>query len=218
MTRRSLVLFVILLAVALIATLPLRLALAGAGTGLGARAAEGSIWSGRLIDARLGPLPLGQLSASVSPLALLIGRIKVSLAGDGSSREPVRAILIAGGGVRAVEALSGSIDATGVLGPLPISSLAFVDAHTRFEGGACRAAGGQVRATIAPATVPGLAMPPSLSGTLRCEGAALILPLASVSGAERLTLRLTGNGRWTARASIGTQAAPLSFSGDLGAP
>src|SRR3546814_14250723 len=52
----------------------MRLALAWADAddaGIAAREVRGSIWSGELVEARLGALPLGTVKASLSPLALL---------------------------------------------------------------------------------------------------------------------------------------------------
>ena len=50
----------------IVATFPMRLALSLAGAadaGVSAREIRGSIWSGALIDARLGALPLGTVRA-----------------------------------------------------------------------------------------------------------------------------------------------------------
>ena len=49
------------------ATFPMRLALSLAGVsdaGFSARTVRGSVWSGELVDARLGALPLGTVKAS----------------------------------------------------------------------------------------------------------------------------------------------------------
>jgi general secretion pathway protein N len=42
----------------------------------------------------------------------------------------------------------------------------------------------------------GVALPASLSGNVRCDGGALLLPLVSQSGMERLNLRLFEDGRY----------------------
>lgn len=65
----------------LIATFPMRLALAWSGAtdaGITARDVRGSVWSGELVDARLGVLPLGTVSASLSPLALIGGNTELA--------------------------------------------------------------------------------------------------------------------------------------------
>src|SRR3546814_16757515 len=75
--RRGWIIAAALLALLLLAaTFPMRLALAWSGAadaGVAAREVRGSIWSGELVEARLGALPLGTVRASLSPLALLGG-------------------------------------------------------------------------------------------------------------------------------------------------
>ena len=61
---RRAVLFAALFAIALVAFLPLRLVLGGSG--LTAREASGSVWAGRLKEARIGPAALGDLDARLS--------------------------------------------------------------------------------------------------------------------------------------------------------
>src|SRR3546814_16030347 len=61
----------------------MRLALAWADAddaGIAAREVRGSIWSGELVEARLGALPLGTVKASLSPLALLGGDVDLGFA------------------------------------------------------------------------------------------------------------------------------------------
>src|SRR3546814_13362629 len=74
----------LLLALMLIVlTFPMRLALAWADAddaGIAAREVRGSIWSGELVEARLGALPLGPVKASLSPLALLGGDVDLGFA------------------------------------------------------------------------------------------------------------------------------------------
>ncbi|HEU0067174.1 MAG TPA: type II secretion system protein N, partial [Sphingomonas sp.] len=81
------------LLIAMLVFLPLRLVLGMAGVGeegLTARAVEGSVWMGRLRDARFGDVPLGDLNAHVSPWPLLIGRARVEL--DTRGDTPARSL------------------------------------------------------------------------------------------------------------------------------
>ena len=81
--RRAL--FLAMFALAMLAFLPMRLALGFAGLdaqGFSAREVRGSLWSGRLVEARFGDIALGDLDAGVSPLALLIGRARIALQGE----------------------------------------------------------------------------------------------------------------------------------------
>lgn len=86
MSRRSLILlFLLLLVPALAITLPLRvgLKLSGGEPGpVSALAAEGSIWSGRLIDARIGAAPLGDPEVGLKFWPLLVGRQRLVIEAD----------------------------------------------------------------------------------------------------------------------------------------
>src|SRR3546814_6559285 len=71
------------LPISLVASLPLRLAVGWAASdtrGLGARGVHGSIWGGTIEQMRVGALPLGTLDAALSPLPLLLGRVRLGLA------------------------------------------------------------------------------------------------------------------------------------------
>ncbi len=92
----------------IVATFPMRLALAWSGAadaGVTAREIRGSVWSGELIDARLGALPLGTLRASLSPLALLTGRTELAFSRS-DDRLGALAGRLHGGGARGVSDLS----------------------------------------------------------------------------------------------------------------
>jgi general secretion pathway protein N len=136
---------------------------------------------------------------------LFIGRARIEL--DSDVDTPTRAIHGAIGisrtGVRADE-----VDATIVPGrlfaPLPVTALSLEAASVRFEDGACAAAEGRVRATLA-GDVAGIALPQALSGAIRCEGKALLIPLTSQAGAERVDMRIEGSGRY--RATVALQPA-----------
>src|SRR3546814_7349193 len=72
---------VLLALMLLAATFPMRLTLAWSGAtdaGVAAREVRGSVWSGELVEARLGALPLGTVRASLSPLALLGGSVELA--------------------------------------------------------------------------------------------------------------------------------------------
>ena len=187
---------------ALLVFLPMRVALGWLGVGeqgLSARAATGSVWSGRLIDARFGDLALGDLDAGVSPLALLIGQARVSLhRGDalhgtiGLSRHG-----------RRIDALTASLPTGRIFAPLPVTRLDLSEVTIHFTDDACDTAEGRVTATLVGA-VGGVALPASVSGNARCDGGALLLPLASQAGTENVLLRVTGAGRYTAALSLQT--------------
>jgi general secretion pathway protein N len=198
-------LFGALLFAALLVFLPLRLVLGVAAVGdagLTARAAEGSVWAGKLRDVRFGDVALGDLDAHLSPWPLLLGRARIEL--DSDVDTPARAVHGAVGvsrtGVRADD-VNATIAPGRLFAPLPVTGLVLEALSVRFEDGACVAAEGRVRATLA-GDVAGVAMPSALSGSVRCEGRALLVPLASQAGAERVDLRIEGDGRYRATVTL----------------
>lgn len=181
--------------VGLVGSIPLR---AGAGLagldqlGLSARALNGVVWSGKVVEGRIGPLPLGRLAVGLDPFALLLGRAALRFDGAPRAEAPGEAGL--SGRVTStrntvsLSGVGGSLE-PGALGTgLPIGLVTFTDFAARWEADRCVEVGGRVRMDLT-APVAGLSLG-SLSGAPRCDGAALVLPLASATGRERLDLRL----------------------------
>lgn len=210
------VLFGALFATALIATFPLRVILGAVGTGVSAREVRGSVWSGRLVEARAGAAVIGDLDARLEPLPLLVARARIALGREGT--DPFTAAMSFGGATRAIDGLSGTVPVAGAFGALPVTGLFFQDVTVRFRDGRCDRAEGQVRASLAAGAVGGVTLPQGLSGAARCDRGALLLPLASASGSESVALRIEGDGRWTATATVpgaGGAAVP-PIAGRLG--
>ncbi|WP_374942806.1 type II secretion system protein N [Sphingomonas sp.] len=207
-------LFGAMLALALLLFVPLRLILGLAGVGdagLTARAAVGSVWAGQLRDARFGDVALGDLDAHLSPWPLVLGRARIEL--DSHADTPALALHGAVGvsrsGVRADD-LTATIAPGRLFAPLPVTALALDAVSVRFDDGTCTAAEGRIRATLA-GDFAGVALPQSLSGAIRCEGKALLIPLASQAGAEHVDLRIEGDSNY--RATVTLQPAdPAALS------
>lgn len=189
----------LLVLLALPLLMPLRLAIVWFGlgeAGLTARAAEGSVWNGKLVEARLGPVALGDLDARLNFFPLFVGRARIDLA-QGETRGAVSASL-AGRGIDDVTAL---IPAAGAFAPLPITAIDMADVSVAFRDGLCASAEGRVRADLGGGATA-LGLPGSLAGNARCDAGALLLPLVSASGAERLTLRIDSARTWQAVLTI----------------
>ena len=181
--------------VALVALVPLRLALDGFGfgaRGLTARAATGSLWLGALQQAQIGPVPLGDLRARLNFWPLLLGRARLSLAGvePGTFRGAVTVTRHSFG----FDDVSARLRVGALFAPLAISTLDFDRVSAGFAAGRCTRAEGRVRAAVS-GDIGGLALS-GLAGEARCAGDALLLPLASPSGLERLNIRLFAEGRY----------------------
>ncbi|MDF2494657.1 type II secretion system protein N [Sphingomonas sp.] len=198
-------LFLAMFVVALIVFLPLRLALGWFGLaeqGLTARSVSGSIWSGHLREARFGQIALGDLSAGVSPLPLLLGRARVEL--DGAAIPPAPRLSGAIAVSRhsfALDDLTASLPVGTAFRPVPVTVLDLEQVSVRFNGDQCDSAEGRVRATLT-GDIGGLPVPATLTGNARCDGGALLLPLVSAAGNEGSTIRLWPDGRYRAELTL----------------
>jgi general secretion pathway protein N len=200
--------FVCALLFSLAALLPLRFALGWLGyadKGLSAREATGSVWLGALTEARFGTVALGDVATRLRFLPLLIGRARLDLqqADDGLR-----------GGVTVSRHGFGIDDATGrieadALGDLPPPTLDLADLSVRFTDGMCVHAEGLVKARFAGELV-GVSLTAGFSGEARCDGPAVLLPLVSQSGGDRLDVRLFADGRYTIDAALRPGGLPYS--------
>lgn len=190
---------------ALIAFLPLRLAMGWfdlGETGLTASDVRGSVWFGTLRQASFGGVPLGDLNARLSLVQLLVGRARIDLSGQsqGSAR-PLHGAIGVSRHSFGIDDLTASLPAGAVFAPVPVSTLDFDDVSVRFQDGNCGKAEGQVRAAIS-GDLGGIALGQGMSGTARCDGAALLLPLTSQAGTESIALRLWSTGRFRAELTV----------------
>jgi general secretion pathway protein N len=193
------VLFGAMLLLALLVFMPLRLALGVIDGGLNAREVTGSIWSGRLNEARIGPVAIGDVSARLAPMPLLVGRARLAVSRDSAAPDRLAGAFDVARNRRSAESVTGTFSVASLFAPLPIAALQLTDVTVRFRDGACGRAEGLVTATVS-GEVAGLPLPASLSGAARCDRGALLLPLASGSG-EGLALRIHGDGRYEGRLS-----------------
>jgi general secretion pathway protein N len=190
---RRVALFGALLALALTVFLPMRLVLGAVDEPLSAREVSGTIWSGRLVEARIGPVALGDLEARLAFLPLLSGRARIEVERDSVGPDRFAGALGFARSRRSAESVSGVLPVDGAFGAMPIAALELTDVTVRFRDGTCEEAEGLIRASLT-ATQPGI--PASLSGAARCDRGALLLPL--MAGGEGLVLRVAGDGRWSA--------------------
>ncbi len=199
------VLFLAFFVAALLAFLPLRLALGWFGVaeqGMTAREVTGSVWAGKLREARFGQIALGDVSAGVAPFPLLTGRARIDL--DGTAAPPAVRLSGAIGVSRhsfGLDDVTASLPVGTAFRPVPVTMLDLDDVSVRFRGDTCESAEGRVRATMA-GEIGGLAVPASLTGNARCDGGALLLPLVSAAGNEGSTIRLWPDGRYRAELTL----------------
>lgn len=190
---RRTVLFAILFVLALLVLLPLRLVIGGSG--LSAREASGSIWSGTLKEARVGPAVLGDLDARVAPLPLLTGRLQLDLSRPSGAPDRLSGSLVLSRNMRAIEGATGLVPIAASIGALPLTSLDLTDVSARFRDGICDRAEGMVRANLSGGAT-GSSLPASLSGTARCDRGAVLVPFVLGGTGGRVELRIHGDGRY----------------------
>ena len=194
-----------MLLIALIVFLPMRAVLGWVGVGdegLVARRVSGTIWGATLTEARFGDLALGDLHARLSPLPLLVGRATMVFAGpEAVSAKQLRGSASVSRHGFGVDHMTATVATGRLFAPVPVSALDLDDVSVRFRDGKCEAAEGRVRATLA-GDVGGITLPQSVSGTARCDGTALLLPLASQAGTESIALRIEGAGTYRAELSL----------------
>lgn len=190
---------------ALIVLMPMRLALAIFGfgdAGLSARQVSGPVWFARLSETHFGDLDLGDVRAALSPFDLLIGRARVDLRGIGQTAgagedKPIAGAITISRHRFGLDDLTASVPVGTIFSPLPVSQVALEGVSVRFDDGACAAAQGRVRAVLSGG-IAGIPLSQGLSGTVKCAGGALLIPLASQAGSESIRLHIRGNGRYRA--------------------
>lgn len=202
---------------AIVALLPLRFAVTTLGLdrgGFAAREVEGSIWTGIFREAQWNGSALGDLRARLATLPLLAGRARVELRGTAGA-PGLDGALVATRHTLGIADMTARIAAPGFLAPLPIASLDLSDLDASFSDAGCLSAKGGVSATFA--TSAGLPLAAAFSGTARCEGGSLFLPLHSPDGAQTAEIRIYPGGRYAVRLTLlpsgGASDAALAAAG-----
>ncbi len=198
--------FGVVFVVSAVALAPLGVVLAMTGVerlGLSAVSAEGSVWSGRLVGARLGGVPMGDVAVRLEPLALLTGEVRLrTTTGAGAFRGD--AVLVRDRDRFGVQHVNGEAPLSLIRASAPLSgSLSLDDVSAIFEQGRCLEASGRVSAP-APPGAGALAAP--LSGSVVCRDGALLLPLEGrgPAGVVTVSLAIQGDGRYRAETRVAT--------------
>lgn len=204
LSLRRAALFIALFALALVATFPMRILVGALGfgeAGLSVREVRGSVWNGRLLESHFGAAALGDLDARLNLLPLLVGRARVDLSRPSEGRGGLAGAISVSRHSLGFDDMTVRLPTASVFAPIPVVALDLDDVSVRFREGGCERAEGLVRAEIR-GDVAGLSLPGGLSGAARCDGANLLLPLASQSGMERMMLRIGRSGGYTADLTV----------------
>ena len=204
LATRPVVLFGAMLITALLIFLPMRLALGIAGVGeqgMTARSVSGSVWGATLSEARFGELPLGDLSAELSPFALIIGQMRLAFHAADDPARTIRGAATVARHLVGINEVTAVIPTGRLFAPLPIAAVSLDDVSVRFRDGTCEAAEGRVTAKVF-GEAGGIVLPPSMSGNVRCDAGKLLLPAQSQAGTESVLLRIGGDGQYRAELAL----------------
>ncbi|NWK96651.1 type II secretion system protein N [Sphingobium lactosutens] len=216
LSRRSRIALILVLLSGLLLFFPMRVALGLAGLerlGVAAREVRGTVWSGRIDQLMLGNMPMGSVRAGLSPISLLMGRARFDVVRARGVTDDIKGALTVGFGRIGVDDVSGAVPLGRSFAPLPVASLILEDVSAYYSGDRCGHAEGRVRARMA-GQFPGLNLSQGLSGAVACDGDALLLPLVSQSGLEKINLRIWRSGRYVAEMRVET--ADPALTGALG--
>ncbi|WP_022681091.1 type II secretion system protein N [Sphingobium bisphenolivorans] len=211
LSRRVRVALITVFALGFLIFMPMRIALGMAGLerlGVAAREVRGTVWSGSIDQLMLGTTSLGSVRAGLSPMSLLVGRARFDIWRRSGAADDLSGALTVGFGRIGVDDVSGAVPLGRTFAPLPVGSLVMEDVSAYFSGQRCGHAEGRIRAQMA-GQFPGLNLTQGLSGVAACDGDALLLPLVSQSGMEKVNLRIWRSGRYVAEMRVETADAAL---------
>jgi general secretion pathway protein N len=212
LSARARAVLILLFLFGLISFMPMRIALGLTGlerVGVSARDVRGSLWNGRIDQLMLGTMPVGAVRAGLSPISLLMGRARIDIWRRRGAADDLSGALTVGFNRIGIDDVTGAVPLGRSFAPLPIGSLVMEDVTAYFSGDRCGHAEGRVRAQLA-GQFPGLNLSQGLSGTASCDGDALLLPLVSQSGLEKISLRIWRSGRYVAEMRVETADAGLA--------
>lgn len=212
LSRRARSALLLVLLGALLLLLPMRLVFAMLDLdryGLAARSIDGSLWWARIEQLTIGDVPVGTVRASLSPVQLFVGRARLDVWRKEGMPDDLAGAISVGSGRIGIDDVTGTLPLGAAMAPLPVSSVEMQDVSARFVDGRCGHAEGQVRARIAGG-IDGLNLSQGLSGAPRCDGDAILLPLVSQSGLEKLNLRISASGRYAVEMLVGTTDPALA--------
>jgi len=197
---------------ALLILFPLRLALDMVDLerfGLSASKASGTVWQGRIHDARFGKLTLGTLDAGLNPFGVLIGRASLGFDRTEHPDGPLTGRILASGSRNGIRNMTGRLGVGGLLAPLPIDALEFTNATALFEDGQCVDANGTLKAIVGT-RFAGLDLTQGMVGALSCDGERVRVAMTSATGLERVDVYVSSSGRYRAWLRINPGAPDLA--------
>lgn len=177
--------------------LPLGLIAPSRVPGLEASRVSGSVWKGRIEDARYNGVPIGDLDIAVSPQSLMSGEPALDFERGGvGDATRLRGRVRGSRTTQRIEGLSGTLRLNALPRGLAPIVITFDELALSLGPAGCMKAGGAVTAQLPD--IPLIGPSPPLAGTARCDSAAILAPLASPRSIISVDLRFWMDGRWQA--------------------
>jgi general secretion pathway protein N len=201
-------LIILVLAAAGLTQVPLKMAVETMHLGkfgLTASEIDGNLWSGHLLNAQLGKVPLGDVSSDMSLADLAKGRVKLVITGT----DPVSQLKGAFGyGIGGAGVEGFNLGVSGLQGApmMPRAKLVLDGLTAHFPGGECAEASGSARVSLSGAAA-------GMSGPALCREGKLVFDMASDSGHEQEVITILSANSYRVRALI--KSAPLALAGRL---
>jgi general secretion pathway protein N len=201
-------LIILVLAAAGLTQVPLKMAVETMHLGkfgLTASEIDGNLWSGHLLNARLGKVPLGDVSSDMSLADLEKGRVKLVITGT----DPVSQLKGAFGyGIGGAGVEGFNLGVSGLQGApmMPRAKLVLDGLTAHFPGGECAEASGSARVSLSGAAA-------GMSGPALCREGKLVFDMASDSGHEQEVITILSANSYRVRALI--KSAPPALAGRL---
>ena len=167
---------------AMVALFPMRIAMDWIDLndgGLASREVRGSVWNATLSEAQFGGASLGDIDASLSPLPLLLGRVRIDFSG-GERLAGNLTISKRSSGIVIERALIGDVDLPGNQQGL----VRLTGFEARFVDGSCIEASGLVSIVVNQTTV--ISAAPLANAHVRCDAGAIFIALPAAGGGLRV--------------------------------
>lgn len=167
---------------AMVALFPMRIAMDWIDLndgGLASREVRGSVWNATLSEAQFGGASLGDIDASLSPLPLLLGRVRIDFSG-GERLAGNLAMSGRSSWIVIERALIENVDVPGN----PHGLVRLTGFEARFVDGSCIEASGLVSIAVNPTTA--IPAAPLANAHVRCDAGAIFIALPVAGGGLRV--------------------------------
>lgn len=192
---------------------PMRLAVNLAGldrAGLSARQIEGTIWSGRMVDAQFRGINLGDLDAGIVPSSLLSAPA-IQVRRLYPQGEDFTATISGSAQRLQVQGAKGDIPLNTLAGRIPVSKATISGGDIILENGRCVSATGDV--TVRSAGLLTRVMGDTiLNGNMACQGDNMALELVSENRNTRLSASLDPDRRYQMQLMVSKLSPQIAFA------